>query len=93
LQSFPGTKHAFLYGSFAEGKEDKDSDVDIVLVGKVDEDRLAGKLGKLEEKLKREINYTLYPENVFKKELGKKGSFLQTVYGGKIKILKGEKYA
>ena len=92
LNEFSGIKHAFLYGSFAAGKEDKDSDIDIALVGKVEEVKFVGKLRKLEEKLKREINYTLYSEKEFEKELRKEGSFLKTVYEGKIIVLKGERF-
>ncbi|MEW6592974.1 MAG: nucleotidyltransferase domain-containing protein, partial [Candidatus Hadarchaeota archaeon] len=49
-------KLAFIYGSFAKGKEQLKSDVDLMIVGKVDERKLVPLVKKLEERLSREIN-------------------------------------
>ena len=51
---------AFIYGSYAKGKENYLSDIDLVIIGNPDEDELIKKLDRLEEKLQREINYKLY---------------------------------
>jgi len=91
LQGFTGISHAFLYGSFAAGKEDKDSDIDLAVVGAIDENKFVSAIRKLEAKLNREINYTLYSLKTFEKERVKEGSFLKIVYDGKILMLKGEK--
>jgi len=93
LYDFKDISHAFLYGSFANGNEDAGSDVDLALVGEMDEKKFVKELGKLEKNIKREINYTLYSARAFREELRKKGSFLNSVYNGRIIILKGDKIA
>lgn len=69
-------KVAFIYGSFAEGKENSSSDIDLFLVGSPDEDSLMGKIDSLERRLGREINYNIYPEKEFKEKLRRKDGFM-----------------
>lgn len=87
-----GIKVAFIYGSFAKGDERQDSDVDMFLIGdKVDEDKLIHAIDNIEKKLFKEINYTRYTENEYKKEKRKKNSFiLEVIKGRKIFIKGGE---
>src|SRR4030042_2466240 len=51
---------SFLYGSFAKGTETSFSDIDLVIVGSPDENKIIRDLENLEGFLKREINYKLY---------------------------------
>jgi predicted nucleotidyltransferase len=51
---------AFLYGSFAKGRENQLSDIDLLIVGSPDESVILKRLGDLERSLKREINYRIY---------------------------------
>jgi len=81
---------AFIYGSYAKSKEDKTSDIDLVLVGKFPNDKLTRDIRTLESKLNREINFTHYSEEEFKEEKRKKGGFLNLVLKGKKVILKGK---
>ena len=73
-----GIKKAFIYGSFSQGKEKETSDVDVFVVGKINEDNLIDAFSSLEEKFGREFNYTLMEEKEFenKKE---KDSFVRNV--------------
>jgi len=50
---------AFIFGSFASLQAGPESDVDLLLVGNIDENLLIQKLAALERKLSREINYVL----------------------------------
>lgn len=87
ISGIKGIKAAFIYGSFAKGDERQDSDVDLFLVGEIDEDELIIKISSLEKKLFREVNYTRYTRKEYEKEKMKKNSFiLEVIKGGKIFI-------
>lgn len=80
---------AFIYGSFAQSKENATSDIDLFIIGNPDEDKLMQKIEELEKKLRREINYNIYSRKEFKERKKKKDSFiLNTLKSPKI-ILKG----
>jgi predicted nucleotidyltransferase len=84
---------AFIYGSYAKEKENHLSDIDLVIVGKCNEDTLIKELDRLEELLKREINYKLYSSNEFKKETLQKEPFLQNILKDKKIMLIGDENA
>jgi len=74
LEKFDDIDRAFIYGSFAKGEEREDSDIDLLIIGEVDEDNLIEEIGKLERKLQREINYSIYEKEDFNKKK-KEGNF------------------
>jgi len=76
FQKTEGIEVAFIYGSFAKNEENVASDIDLFVVGKVDEDKLVMEVGKLEKILKREINYSLYTRDDFEKKKRQKDSFI-----------------
>lgn len=84
-----GVTLAFIYGSYAKNEEKKASDVDLVVVGKFNRDNFTDDIRSLESKLNREINFTVYAEEEFKKEAKKEGGFLNLVVKDKVIILKG----
>ena len=86
---FPAVKSAFIYGSYAKGEARTSSDIDVVFVGKPDPRKLTDKIRRLEEKLRREINFNLYTEAEFKEKAKEKGSFLAEVIKGPKILLKG----
>lgn len=86
---YKGVSCAFIYGSYAKNKERKTSDIDLVLVGKFPNDKVTRDIRTLESRLNREINFTRYSEEEFRKEKRKKGGFLNLVLKGKNIILKG----
>jgi len=79
---------SFIYGSFAQNKENTTSDIDLLIVGNPDEDKLMQKIEDLEKRLQREINYNIYPEEEFKDKLRKKDSFILNILEGPKIILK-----
>ncbi len=79
LKQIRGIKEAFIYGSFAHEKEKEGSDIDIFVVGSVNEDKLIDLIIQLEKKFSREINYTLMNKEEFKKKLKEKNSFLKNI--------------
>lgn len=84
-----GIYFCFIYGSFAQNKQNSTSDIDLLIVGKPAEDTLMQKIETLEKKLQREINYNIYPQKEFKDKLNKKDSFIINVLKRPKIILKG----
>ncbi len=82
FERLAGIEFAFIYGSYAKGEEKPDSDVDLLIIGDVDMDRLDSNLGKLEKTLSREINYVLYSMGEFKSKKKAKNGFLMDVLRG-----------
>jgi predicted nucleotidyltransferase len=79
---------AFVYGSVARSRDAEQSDVDLMVVGKVDFDEVVECLGAAERALHREINPTVCSI----RELGKKvrGNFLKTVLADKKLFILGD---
>ena len=91
LEGIDNIKFAFIYGSYAKAKEKSLSDIDLVVIGNPDEDKLIEKLDKLEEKLQREINFKLYTLKEFKKEIKEKEPFISEILRGEKIIIVGGK--
>ena len=72
-------KIAFIYGSFARGDTTTDSDIDLFIIGDVDEDKLIVTVREIEEKLSREINYVLYTPEEFEERLRNNDPFVSNV--------------
>lgn len=89
LASIDGVKEAFIFGSFAQGKEDFLSDVDLMIIGKVEEDILIEKISRLENKLDREINYHIFSQDEFAKRIKEKNSFISGILAKKTIFLIG----
>ena len=58
-------RYALIYGSFAKGTEGGRSDVDLLVVGGIDEDSLSKAVNEVERKTGREVNYILWREKEF----------------------------
>ena len=80
---------ALLYGSFARGEENGESDIDLLIVTEGKPTDYYLDVGELEKRFRREINPTIYPPAEFKEKLNEKGSFLAEVIGNTHRILKG----
>ena len=59
---------AFIYGSFAQGTDNTESDVDVVVIGNVTFAEVSDALGDLQSDLGREVNPTVYSAVEFKKK-------------------------
>ena len=89
VEYIDGILFAFIYGSFAENREKSASDIDLLIVGSPDEDKVMQEIENLEKKLQREINYNIYPEGEFKERMEKKDSFILNILKRPKIILKG----
>ncbi len=94
VERLPDVKVALIYGSFAKGGERKDSDIDLLVIGKPRvEDELVREIARLEKKLQREINYKLYTEDEYRRKRGEADPFLEEVLTDRKILLKGDPHA
>lgn len=70
---------AFVYGSIASGQAQSDSDIDLLIVGKVSPEGLSLPLRRAREMLGREINSTVYTPTEFDRKRDAKDHFLSQV--------------
>jgi len=83
-------KYALIYGSFATGEEVDSSDVDVLIIGNVDEERILRAVSDVEEKVEREINYILWSEKEFMKRVKNKHHLLMDIATKPVIMLVGE---
>ena len=57
LSRIKGISYAFLFGSYVKGGFKSDSDIDLFVIGEMDEDRVFQAVQKMEGTIGREINY------------------------------------
>lgn len=75
-------EQAFIYGSVAAGDEDSLSDIDLMIIGKVDLIRLSSVISQLEDSIGREINYIVYERQEMERKLQEGDVFLNNVDSG-----------
>lgn len=79
---------AFIFGSFATDKFNSGSDIDLFIIGEVNEDNFIEEITKLEMQISRDVNYHIYK----KQELVEKfanNSFINNIFSNKMILLKG----
>ncbi|HXW56453.1 MAG TPA: nucleotidyltransferase domain-containing protein [Candidatus Cybelea sp.] len=79
---------AFIYGSVARSDETEHSDVDLMVVGKVDFSTVVSNLVDAQKVLNREINPTVYSVKEFQSKL--RGNFLKNVLAEKKLFIIGD---
>jgi predicted nucleotidyltransferase len=72
---------AFVYGSMARSSETEQSDIDLMVVGRVDFGTVVSELSEAQKILNREINPTVYSAKEFRHKI--RGNFLKTVLSEK----------
>lgn len=83
---------AFIFGSIAKGKENSNSDVDLMLIGNTNQDILVKALSSMEVKIAREINYHIYSSQEIVKKIKDKDGFISNIFLSPIIKLKGNPY-
>jgi len=82
-------KYCLIYGSFAKGYENSNSDIDLLLISELKEDELLKIIQKIETITKREINFVLWSEGLFKTK-AKNNHLLKSINQNNIIMLIGE---
>ncbi len=83
---------AFIFGSIAKGTENSNSDVDLMLIGNINQDILVAALSSVEGKIAREINYHIYSSQEIVKKIKEKDVFISNIFLSPIIKLKGNPY-
>jgi predicted nucleotidyltransferase len=79
---------AFVYGSMASGEATSTSDIDLLVIGDIDEMALHRAISQAENKLAKSVNYSLMSQLEFRKRRSDKGGFLDRILSGpKLMIL------
>jgi predicted nucleotidyltransferase len=94
-QALAGKKHiaaAFIYGSYATGKEIPSSDIDLFVIGDITSRELSTLLAKPKQALAREINFTVMPAAEFRKKVQARDHFLSRLLSEKKLFLIGSSH-
>jgi len=89
-----GIVSAFIYGSFATGKENAFSDIDLCLIvreGIFNENSFISKINDFRKDISREINYIYYSKEEWEKRVNENDSFVTNIKMGPKIVLKGNK--
>src|SRR4030042_4207984 len=70
---------AFMFGSVARSADDRRSDIDLMVVGRISFGDVVSLLGPAEAKLAREINPVVYPIAEYKRKVREDHYFVKTV--------------
>lgn len=73
---------AFVFGSFARQEQTADSDIDLMIIGDIDEIVLQTSISRAESELRRTINYSLLSHEEYREQLDREEGFLFTVLEG-----------
>ena len=80
LEKISGIQFAFIYGSLAKNKHNALSDIDLAIIGKINEDKLMEGIATIEKFFNREINYILYSQNDWKSTKKMSDTFTSNIY-------------
>jgi predicted nucleotidyltransferase len=83
-------KYSLIFGSFASGKESESSDIDVLIIGKINEKELLETIRNAEKETGREINYILWSEKEFQKKAKEKNHLLQDIISKPVIMLTGD---
>lgn len=90
LSRLKGVKTACIYGSYARGSEKEDSNINLMVIGQANITELNDMVMGLEDKLKRDIDYTVFDEQEYRKRKEMKDPFIREVLKGKKIFLVGK---
>jgi predicted nucleotidyltransferase len=79
-----GLEHAYIYGSLAKGAMDKESDIDLLLVGSHSSLEAKRRLLPLRKEIGREISVVDMGQNEFKRAEAGNDPFIKNIFSGKI---------
>ena len=83
LQPVNGIESAWIFGSFAKGEADVNSDIDLLIVGRPDQARLSREIRKTEKALHREVSYTVFTPEELKRRIARHDPFVMDIWNGK----------
>lgn len=91
LARFRSLEFAFIYGSFAGGKPLPTSDLDIFIIGEAPYPELTKVIKNIEDKIGREVQYSIFDRKEFLKKVTDKNDFItEVIQGPKIMLVGAE---
>jgi predicted nucleotidyltransferase len=93
LQNEDRIKVAFIYGSYAADQETTTSDIDLFVIGELSSRELHAAVKEAEKLIHREINYTLFSLEEFRRKAQARNGFVLNVLEGQKIFLKGDEVA
>jgi predicted nucleotidyltransferase len=88
--SLSGVQYALVYGSIASGEETPESDVDLLVIGETNEDKVLSAISPVEDKIGREINYILWSHGEFMERIKSKHQLLEDISEKPVLMLVGD---
>jgi len=83
LKKVKGVKEAYIYGSYAKGRFEPHSDIDMIVIGSHSVLSLQKELNRIQKDIGREINAINIDEEEFAEKMKKKGSFVADIFAQK----------
>jgi len=77
---------AYLYGSAARGEDVEESDIDIIIIGRVKKEDIISEINKISEKIGRNIRIEVFTEQSWSEMARKDPAFYERVEKDKIKL-------
>ncbi len=91
LGALKNVRKAFIFGSFASGRADAKSDIDLMIIGEINLEEISEVISAAEKELNRPINYLIYPEKEWNQKLANHDPFAINVeQSEKIMLVGGE---
>jgi predicted nucleotidyltransferase len=81
---------AFIFGSIARSADNRNSDIDVMVIGSISFGDVVSLISPAEEKLGREVNPVVYPLSEFKQKVKSDHHFVNTVLEGEKIFLIGD---
>jgi len=90
LGQLPGVEAGAIFGSWARGKVDAHSDVDLLVVGHFDYAELVSRVQALQERTGREINVVAMRPGEFHEQLEQGSGFVRDIAASPMTVLVGD---
>jgi predicted nucleotidyltransferase len=90
LGGIEGIRFSFIFGSMASGKDKPTSDIDLLVVGEMDDEALSKRIFGVQKSIGREINFIHWSGKDLSKNLKAPSAFFKSLMSGKRLWLAGD---
>jgi len=90
LTGLKGVVYALIYGSVATGEESESSDIDMLIIGEMDDEEALKAINEIEKEVGREVNHILWSEKEFMKRVRSRHHLLVDIAGKPAIMIIGE---
>jgi len=83
-------EYLLIFGSIAKHTDDMMSDIDLMLIGEVNELELVESVSQIEKEIRREVNYIHWTTDDFQKKIKEKSHILKDIADNPLIMLEGD---